>query len=636
MRKLWQRYCFPLGAATAVLFATLLYWPTLRLPIIYDSILHIRIVKGLNLATVWLPTQAFGFYRPFTFVPILLIKAMFGYYPAWLFHAMNVVQHAANAGLLIWLTWRLWGSGQRALLAGVIFAVYPFSYQAVAVYGHNVHPAITGLLLLGLHSYLSALRTGQNRWWWLTAVLFLISLLTHETAVLFGVFAFLVQWNETGEWGVGIRPFRFNWRAPWLWFLLAGMAYLVAYQFFPIDRAPQAATSGEADWVLSGLYLLQGLVFPAAWFAHFGVNGRFLILGGIVLVGGTSLWLLRKQENRAALALAWGWWGLAAALIGLALPVGYLLHGPRLLYLSSVGVAVLWALLLEPLLAARRWAWLGTAVFIFILLSSGQFVDQHLTDYARLTAPVHTIASEMADKPPTDGILVVNLPGWLDEPQPTYAIGVEFVSMLGNYLFVEELLGENLRVNHPAQAVALPTLLQEVPYGYGLHKQTDLQAVQWGQGGTQHVFIISYLPDGPQARYVGAVQADSEQASPIASFGPYQLLQTAVTPAADGGTAVATTWRLTDAVPATTSLFLQALDAQGQLVAQSDGPPLGLPPNLFDTTGFLLHDVRHLPPTVMPPATFLLGVYDYLDGNRFPAFDAQERPLPDNALRLEE
>lgn len=43
-----------------------------------------------------------------TFFPMLIIKGLFGGYPAWLLHGNNVVQHAVNAGLLAWLSWRLY------------------------------------------------------------------------------------------------------------------------------------------------------------------------------------------------------------------------------------------------------------------------------------------------------------------------------------------------------------------------------------------------------------------------------------------------------------------------------------------------------------------------------------------------
>lgn len=631
MRELWRRHTLALAVTTAVSISLLLYGPTLRLPIIYDSLLHIRIAKALNLLSVWLPTEAFGFYRPLTFFPILLIKALFGYYPAWLFHGLNVAQHALNGALLVWLVWRLWGNGRLALLTGLIFAVYPFSYQAVAVYGHNVHPTIANFMLLGLHCVLSGLRTGKRWWWWATAVFAILSLLTHESGLLLGAFAFLLQWNAQGQWPLH----RAAWRAPWFWLLLLGVAYFVLYRFLPIERAPQTDAAGALNLAQSGWYLLQGGAFPTAWFAPLWPgDGRLLILAGLLLLGIGTGWLLRQKG--AALALAWGWWGLAAALIGLALPTNYLLHGPRLLYLASVGVALLWALLLDEAMGRKWGRWAATAVFLFIVLSSAHFVWQRLQDYARLTAPVTAVAAQMADRPAHEAILLVNLPQWLAQPQNRYAVGVEFVAMLGDYLFVEELIGENLRPSHPVQAVVVPELRRAVNYPHGLHAQTPVAALAWLP--SQHVFIVDYLPTGPQARYTGLANVPAPDAPLLATLGPYELLQLTCTPAGQ----LQTTWRIHSPVPPTTSLFVQGLDGAGRLVTQADGPPLGLPPELLPKPPFTLVDVRQLPQQVsqhLPEgetavATLLLGAYDYLSGARYAAYDADGRALPEEALRV--
>ena len=73
-----------LSGLGVMLLAGWLYWRALRLPLIYDTLLHIRIVGGLTWGSVWLPTEAFGFYRPMTFFPMLLIRQLFDGYPAWL------------------------------------------------------------------------------------------------------------------------------------------------------------------------------------------------------------------------------------------------------------------------------------------------------------------------------------------------------------------------------------------------------------------------------------------------------------------------------------------------------------------------------------------------------------------------
>ena len=82
------------------LIALWLYAPTLRLPLLYDTLLHTQLAAGLDWVSVWLPNEQFGFYRPLVFAPLLLIEQFFGGYPAWLLHALNVGQHVLNSALL--------------------------------------------------------------------------------------------------------------------------------------------------------------------------------------------------------------------------------------------------------------------------------------------------------------------------------------------------------------------------------------------------------------------------------------------------------------------------------------------------------------------------------------------------------
>ena len=350
--------------AAAGLLAVILYWPTMSLPLMYDDLLHIRITGGLDLRSVWLPTQAFGFYRPLTFLPLLIIKDLFGRYPAELLHGLNVFQHALNVVLLGLLSWRLWRRLRWTVASTLLMALFPFSYQAIAVYGHNVHPTTAGILLLALNTYLSAIGGAKRKWpWWLlTAGLFLLALLSHESAVLFGPLAALVQWNyrrrlpDVRRDDLGASLGRII-RQPWFIFMLAGGLYVIGYRLLPLTRAPQASFEGGALWY-KFLYVVQAAVYPLAWYGRWLPDSPALAAGivlfGLLVAQGLTVWGLRRPANRLPLLLGWGWWALAALVITLPLETSYLLYGPRLLYLAGVGLALWWPVLLEPLFDLPR------------------------------------------------------------------------------------------------------------------------------------------------------------------------------------------------------------------------------------------------------------------------------------------
>lgn len=620
---------FPwLLAGIAALAALILYWPTLNLPLLYDDLLHIRITGGLDFGSVWLPTEAFGFYRPLTFLPLLLIERLFGGYPAGLLHGLNIGQHALNAALLVLLAWRLRRSTWWALAAGLLFVFFPFSYQAVAVYGHNVHPTTTGILLLALHTYLSA-HGGRPVWWLPTTLLFVLALLSHESAILFGPFAFLVQWAAGGRFPLQRdRPVTHYLRAPWFLFSLAGLLYLIGYQFLPLSRAPQADPGGGLGDD-KALYILQTLAYPLVWVARFlpPAAANWVIIGSVGVVTGLFAWCGRVAARRPGLFLGLGWWAPASLLIALPLSATYLLHGPRLLYLGSVGLALLWSLLLVPFGRLSRAA--PVLLLALILVQNGLFVRQKLQQYAALTGPVVVVEEALAGRPADEGVLLVNLPQWLAPARNSYPAGVEIVSMLGDYLFVEELLAHNLGVDRPVKAVVLPEYLADpTGYRFGVHSQADVAELQtdWAPAG-QHIFLVSYPEDGPQTTYTGVVRPDPSTAEPIAVFDSYTLL--AATAEQCGETTTVTlTWRGTGRpVAPTTSIFVQQLAADGTLLAQADGPPLGLRPDLLPLSGRTITEQRSLP---AGGDTVLVGVYDFVTGERETGRGVSGAPLMNN------
>lgn len=702
------------------LVALVLYWPVLNLPLIYDTLLHIRITGELNWHTVWLPTPSFGFYRPLTFVPLLLIKDLFGDYPVWLLQGMNWLQHGINTALLGWLVYRLWPDRPwRTLFTGLLFALFPFSYQAVAVYGHNVHPTTTGLLLLGLHLYLRARRGNSGKLtetqgnsdnhnprpilhttyhaahlvrWLPTALVFVLALLSHESALLFGALAALVGW-AAGDWplAAGKETHRtphtfissktkesklhllthfvhYAVRSPWFVFLVLGAGYFILYQFLPISRAPQAAATTSFSLSLRGLYLLQAAAFPFTWFAsllpqNWGVVVVVLSAAATLLF---TLFTLRYPAYRLPLFLGWGWWSLAALVIAIPLPTDYLLHGPRLLYLSSVGLAIAWGVLLDRIRDDSR-TLVGTQsagsskqsainhspptihhlpfislqslvsllCLAFILATTWQFVRARLGDYTQLTSGVALAAEAMAGEPASSGITLINLPQWLARPRPTYPIGAELEQMLGDYLFAEELMAHNLGMDHPVLAVVMPDLLQTAVYGYGLHEQHSLERLtNLPTEQTQHFFVTRYLEEGPVMIHLGWLQADDAAATPLASFPVYDLLF-AEASSCGGTVQVKLIWRGHDPIPPTTSIFVQLLNPSGQLIAQADGPPLSLRPDVMPWRGRMLVDLRTLPlGEGQKPAQILVGGYDYVTGERLTGVDAAAQPLRDNAFTI--
>ncbi|HSH05207.1 MAG TPA: hypothetical protein VLL52_22015, partial [Anaerolineae bacterium] len=630
----WLIYLLP------TTYALFLYLPTLGLPLIYDTLLHIRIAGNLDWRAVWLPNDAFGFYRPLTFAPMLLIEQLFGYYPHQLLHGLNIFHHSLNTFLLITLAQRLWHHPLRAAAAGTLFATAPFSYQAIAVYGHNVHPFTTTLILLGL---LTFLRTPTSpRWHLPTATLFALAILSHESAILFGGFAALCYWqihpNAFDQQITALRHPRHQWRqlfASWQLYIIAGFAYLFIYQFLPISRAPQAAVGDPGPLLPRLLYLLQSLTHPLTYILN-QIPPLTTRLSATTLILTTTFILLLALLNRqtpptattrqrlghrlhpflptqpAALGLLW--WAAASLLIAIPLTTEYLLHGPRLLYLGTVGVALTWGYLLFPTTTTSMNKFtllITTTLGLLFLLNNHRFVHQRLTLYQQLTTTITTPLQQMAPFPSDHQTVIINLPDWLDDTRNHYPIGSDFVAMLGDYLFIDEIVAANTRSPHDSWTAIVPEIQSPTNYNYGLHQQTSFDPLPPLTTTPRHYFLTHTTPDAPQTAYTGWASTAPPPNTTLAHFTHYTLSQAAATYCHNQLT-IDLTWHPIAPIPPTITLFVQLFDQTTQLTPPADGPPLGLPPYYLPTATTLAD--HRLITTTTPPTHLLIGAYDYTTG----------------------
>lgn len=90
-------------------------------------------------------------------------------------------------------------------------------------------------------------------------------------------------------------------------------------------------------------------------------------------------------------------------------------------------------------------------------------------------------------------------------------------------------------------------------------------------------------------------------------------------------------WQTSAPLDTDYTVFVHSLNAQGELVAQADGPPVG---NHYATTawepGEIVQDSRPL----SPGDRYLVGLYDPVSGERLPAFASDGMPLVDDAVPL--
>ena len=192
--------------------ALILYWPTSELaPLVRRLIAHPHHQRSKL-------SECVGAHRRFWLLPATDIFSAADHQrdssaiirPA-LLHGLNVAQHALNVALLGSLSWRLWGRLHWALAAGLLLGPFPLFLpghhrvwaQCSSHHIRAIAPGFAHLFECYSGPVVEAPFGGS-----LQGSLFLLALLSYESAILFGAFAALVQWNEKG----GLP--RMTWRHP--------------------------------------------------------------------------------------------------------------------------------------------------------------------------------------------------------------------------------------------------------------------------------------------------------------------------------------------------------------------------------------------------------------------------------------
>ncbi len=170
-------------AAVLLLLSIGLYLNTLGHGFVFDDgalILQNSQVTGLRWGEM-LGSQGYRPVRTFTYAVNYLIGGTdpFGY------HLLNVLLHAANVLLLLWLLWRWTASPLAASAGAALFAAHPVQTAAVAYVSGRKDLLVTLFLLASLALYTRFRREGGWKFLAGSLALFVPAMLSKELAVVF-------------------------------------------------------------------------------------------------------------------------------------------------------------------------------------------------------------------------------------------------------------------------------------------------------------------------------------------------------------------------------------------------------------------------------------------------------------------
>jgi hypothetical protein len=641
--------------AAIVLLAFWLYAPSLHYPFVwYDADDLLRAIK-YPVETLFSGVPNYQYYRPLIFTFWKLILNTWGADSAPMFHAYLIGGHLLNAVLLYALTRALTRSRSMAAMAALLFTVYPFSYQAVTWIIAHQPPSLIGVLA-GLLIYTKVRSrppdAGRKRLRWHLAALALLaaSMLLHETGFVSAglivlIEAYLVLTKRVAQIS----------RWPLVYIGVTGALYLV-YAAAAKSSPPQAAFE-----VSTGLYLLQGLVYPAAMLlarvcqpASCNLTAWLLPVGVIFLIGLAVFWKLQRTLLIGLFGVLWFLGGILPMWAGRDFV--YNAYAPRLLYLAGCGACIAIAASVgrganstqesrvppEPSQARpARLRLARTAAFgliAVILLQSTWFVfrRQGLYDDAFALLTQENNAMFAPREGPALFINTVELVAFKDQELPLGWFGA-LVSPWHNRIVTDR----NLRALNADWAID-PAQAQQVqdraPLSLEFHGQTlPLEQLQARIVSATQVFRIE-APRGDLRLYqIGKIEhAAAPPTAAVASWPDDVRLISATIDTEAGAPVLNLDWSIGGAIDPDVTVFVHVLNGAGQVVAQADGDLVGgyVPIGLWQKDDRVRERRPLLLPDRLPGGTYtvIVGLYQRATQQRLTPAQSN-LPVNDNALR---
>ncbi len=637
----WQ-HPWPFVAGLTAAATLLAYGDALRLPFFYDDLQHLVWLHEQTPLSIFFGEAGRTYYRPMQFLAWKLYETIFGRDSALAYHALNLVLHTLNAFLVVVLVRRLTDRPRRwwpAILAGMIFALFPFAYQVVPLPASLTHPIATLFILLTILSYDRFQISAQRRWLFAALGCSLIALTSNESSILVGgliaLFVFMRPRSER------------HWREITLFIALAG-AYYLWYQAQQADNSGITAIRSFETLVQNSVYMLEGLSLPlqpiGTWLMSFGISDQAAAFSiAAMTLAGSAIILWRVQRLRR-FVFGIGWYGLCVAPAVILLSHNYLINAPRLMYMASVGAAWLWASLTEAIWDLPRLPWfrraVAGAIAIGILISAFVFVRQHMAMYVLTAAPLQTVIDAADRSQPTERLLFVNLPAWLGPAKGWYPVGHEGVLLLQKSISMDDLLVANLGHTLPTQAVEFDNLSSPQAYYYGIYGPSlDWNPLKVKVRDADQVYLTVYSPQTIDLiKAGGLLKVGPTSKKIVATFGESLTLENATWVMCGQQLRVILDWFAPQAAPADLHIFVQLLNPDGTLAAQHDSPPLlGLYPFWQWAKGDQVEDMHPIDLSQLSrdrQYTIAAGLYDPGNGERLiPTLGNGEQPA-DRSVRI--
>ena len=600
----------PLAALVAVSGTLVLYGGGLSLPFYSDDLLQVPWAKTASFWDILHTANPYQHYRPVQFVIWHLLYVSLGDLSPLLLHSLNLLGEAAVGTLVGWMLSEEPRNRLMAPLGAGFFVAFPFAFDVVLWPSSFAYPLAAGLTLGAVLSYRQARRLQQSGPHILGIILTLLAGLSHEAGVAAGASVF---WAEVCL----SRRRSYGWASAYV--LASALPALLVAHYSGVPLSVGLLAQWKQDLIIT----LQALAYPVSWLSGLlgqagPISATADLLGLAVAALGLVYYLSRQAEREA-----WFWLGLGWSLGWAVIPMAtqqfdWLRDPPRVLYPSAMGISVLWAAGLASLihrLSGLRATLLRIALAALLLIVPAMFLVGRLNVYLQggnlLWQAISISESSQG------AALVVNLPGRLTPHERWYPLGHEGFIPLPPPTDAGSLAAAHGSVPSSVVARSAGGLLPRLPFAVELTgppvKPADVEQAS-------SVYVLGYHDQKLQLEKVGAIRAKGAE-TPLATFGSeVDVLSVECRRSGVGRVELAIEWELNRPVARDLTVFAHLLAADGAILAQADGYPVGgLYPFSQWRQGEIVCDWRSFDDFVALPATIALGVWEPATGRRLPA-----------------
>ncbi len=317
-----------------------------------------HLAKGLTAdGLAWAFTAHYaGNWHPLTWLSHMLDYQLYGL-QAGGHHLTNVLLHAAVAGLLFLVLWRMTGNCWPAAFAAAVFAVHPLRVESVAWVAERKDLLCGLFFMLTLGAYRNyALRPFSRARYGLVLVLFALGLMSKPMLVSLPLVLLLLDY-----WPLE----RMSWKS-WRWLvaekvpLLAMAAACAGVTILAQDKAiaellPIPVRLANAS--VSGVAYLEQFFYPVGLAAFYPHPGNTLpiwkVAASVLVLGGLSVAALMGRRRFPYCFVGWFWYlAMLLPVIGLV-QVGDQAMADRYTYLPQIGLGI--ALAWGTMQLTRSW-----------------------------------------------------------------------------------------------------------------------------------------------------------------------------------------------------------------------------------------------------------------------------------------